>query len=128
MGRADLRRLDRAQGLRREEPADRRRLRPRDRHCLCEVPEGSGAWVADKANVEKVARVTGSKPEDVAGLLASYGFPTLDQQVAILGNDTVKAVVATATFLKEQGKVPDVLSDYGPYVNADFARQAAATN
>jgi taurine transport system substrate-binding protein len=86
------------------------------------------AWVADKANVDKVARVTGSKPEDVAGLLASYGYPTLDQQVAILGNDTVKAVVATAAFLKEQGKVPEVLGDYGPYVTAAFARQAAATN
>jgi taurine transport system substrate-binding protein len=86
------------------------------------------AWVADKANVEKVARVTGSKPEDVAGLLASYGFPTLDQQAAILAGDTVKAVVATAAFLKEQGKVPEVLADYAPYVTADFVKQAAATN
>ena len=86
------------------------------------------AWLADKSNVEKVARVTGSKPEDVAGLLASYGFPTLDQQVNILSNDTVKAIVATAAFLKEQGKVPDVLADYSPYVTAEFAKAAAATN
>jgi taurine transport system substrate-binding protein len=86
------------------------------------------AWVADSANVEKVARVTGSKPEDVAGLLASYGFPTLDQQVEILSKDTVKAIVATSAFLKEQGKVETVLSDYSPYVSAEFARQAAATN
>jgi taurine transport system substrate-binding protein len=86
------------------------------------------AWLADKGNVDKVARVTGSKPEDVAGLLASYGYPTLDQQVTILGDDTVKAVVATAAFLKEQGKVPEVLTDYSPYVIAEYAKQAAATN
>ena len=46
----------------------------------------------------------------------------------ILSNDTVKAIVATAAFLKEQGKVPDVLADYSPYVTAEFAKAAAATN
>jgi len=88
------------------------------------------AWVADKANVEKVARITGSKPEDVAGLLASYSFPTAAEQAGpeLLGGATVKAVLATSEFLKEQGKVPEVLADYAPYVTADFVRQAAATN
>ena len=88
------------------------------------------AWAADQSNIEKVARVTGSKPEDVTGLLASYGYPTLAEQAspALLGGDTVKAVIATAEFLKEQGKVPEVLADYAPYVTADFVKQAAATN
>jgi len=88
------------------------------------------AWVADKDNIEKVARVTGSKPEDVAGLLASYGYPSLADQAspALLGGETVKAVAAAAQFLKEQGKVPEVLADYSPYVTADFVKQAAASN
>ena len=88
------------------------------------------AWTADQSNLDKVAGVTGSKPEDVAGLLASYGYPTLDEQASstLLGGDTVKAVAATAAFLKEQDKVPEVLADYSPYVTADFVKQAAATN
>ena len=88
------------------------------------------AWVADKSNIEKVARVTGSKPEDVAGLLAAYSYPSLTDQASptLLGGDTVRAVAAAAAFLKEQGKVPEVLADYSPYVTADFVKQAAASN
>jgi taurine transport system substrate-binding protein len=88
------------------------------------------AWVADKDNIDKVARLTGSKPEDVAGLLAAYTYPSLADQAspALLGGDTLKAVASTAEFLKEQGKVPEVLADYSPYVTAEFVRQAAASN
>ena len=77
------------------------------------------AWLADKANIDKVANLTGAKPEDVPVVLAGYVFPTLAEQVspAYLGGDTIKAIVATAEFLKEQGKIPEVLADYGPYVN-----------
>lgn len=88
------------------------------------------AWLADKANVDKVANLTGAKPEDVPVVLDGYVFPTLGDQVspALLGGDTVKAIVATSEFLKEQGKIPEVLADYGPYVNPAYATQAAATN
>jgi taurine transport system substrate-binding protein len=88
------------------------------------------AWLADKANVDKVANLTGAKSEDVPVVLAGYTFPTLADQVSatLLGGDTVKAVVATSQFLKEQGKIPEVLADYGPYVNPAYAKQAAATN
>jgi taurine transport system substrate-binding protein len=88
------------------------------------------AWVADKDNIDKVARLTGSKPEDVAGLLAAYTYPSLADQAspALLGGDTLKAVASTAEFLKEQGKVPEVLADYSPYVTAEFVRQAAVSN
>jgi len=88
------------------------------------------AWLADKANVDKVAKLTGAKPEDVPVVLAGYTFPTLADQVSpeLLGGGTLKAIVSASAFLKEQGKIPDVLADYTPYVTADFARQAAATN
>lgn len=88
------------------------------------------AWLADKANIDKVANLTGAKPEDVPAVLAGYVFPTLAEQVspAYLGGDTIKAIVATAEFLKEQGKIPEVLADYGPYVNPAYAKAAAATN
>ena len=88
------------------------------------------AWLADASNVDKVAKITGAKPEDVPVVLAGYTFPTLADQVSpdLLGGGTVKAIVATSAFLKEQGKISDVLADYSPYVTPDFAKQAAATN
>jgi taurine transport system substrate-binding protein len=88
------------------------------------------AWVADKSNIDKVANLTGAKPEDIAGLLASYDFPLLPEQASetLLGGGTVKAIAATAEFLKDQGKIPEVLADYAPYVTPEFAKQAAATN
>jgi taurine transport system substrate-binding protein len=88
------------------------------------------AWLADKTNIDKVVNLSGAKPEDVPVVFAGYTFPTLEEQVsdAYLGDATIKAIVATAGFLKEQGKIPEVLADYGPYVNPAYARQAAATN
>ena len=63
-------------------------------------------------------------------MLAGYVFPTLAEQAsaAYLGGDTIKAVIATAGFLKDQGKIPEVLADYGPYVNPAYVKEAAATN
>ena len=88
------------------------------------------AWLANKDNIEKVARITGSKPEDVPVIFAGYGFPTLAEQASptLLGGDTVKAIISASNFLKEQGKIPDVLADYGPYVTPDYVKQAATTN
>jgi len=40
----------------------------------------------------------------------------------------VKAVAATAAFLKDQKKVDKVLDDYSPYVTARFAKTAVAKN
>lgn len=87
-------------------------------------------WLAVPGNVEKLARLTGSKPEDVAVILAGYGFPTLADQASerLLGGGTAKAVGGAAAFLKGQKKVEAVLPDYRPYVTADFAKAAATTN
>ena len=58
-----------------------------------------------------------------AALLAG---PAFAQTIAT--PDTIKAVEKASEFLKEQGKIPEVLADYTPYVTADFVKQAAATN
>ncbi|HEY9100925.1 taurine ABC transporter substrate-binding protein [Chitinimonas sp.] len=84
------------------------------------------AFGADKANTDKIARITGSKPEEVAELLAGNRYPTLKEQATLLGNGTVQAVAATSAFLKEQGKVDAVLPNYAPYVEAKFVKQASA--
>ncbi|GAB3243648.1 taurine ABC transporter substrate-binding protein [Chitinimonas naiadis] len=86
----------------------------------------SKAFSADKANVDKIARITGSKPEEVAELLAGNRYPVLKEQATLLGAPTVQAVTATSAFLKEQGKVDAVLGSYAPYVEAKFVKQAGA--
>ncbi|WP_211236833.1 taurine ABC transporter substrate-binding protein [Chitinimonas koreensis] len=84
------------------------------------------AFAGDAANVEKIARITGSKPAEVAELLAGNHYPLLKEQAALLGAPTVQAVAATSAFLKEQGKVDTLQPSYASYVEPKFAQLAAA--
>jgi taurine transport system substrate-binding protein len=88
------------------------------------------AWSATSPQAAKIARITGAKTEDVPPLLAGYVLPLAQEQASaeLLGGGTVKAIAATAAFLKEQKKVDKVLDDYGPYVTASFAKTATAKN
>lgn len=83
------------------------------------------AFAGDAANVEKIFRLTGAKPQEIAELLAGSTFPTLAEQATLLGSSTVKAVTETSRFLKEQGKVDKLLADYQPYVTPRFVQAAA---
>ncbi|OCP19558.1 MULTISPECIES: taurine ABC transporter substrate-binding protein [unclassified Ensifer] len=85
------------------------------------------AWGATSTQAEKIARLTGAKPEDVPALLKGYYFPSLEEQAAsdLLGGATAKAIAETSAFLLEQGKIPAVLTDYGPYVSGRWAQEAA---
>lgn len=82
------------------------------------------AWIANQSNLDKVSRLTGAKPEEIAGLLEGNGYPDATQQSNLLGANTVKAVAATSAFLKEQGKVDSVQPDYAPWVEGKFVRAA----
>ncbi|MFO1069522.1 MAG: taurine ABC transporter substrate-binding protein [Geminicoccaceae bacterium] len=88
------------------------------------------AWNAGSAQIEKIARLSGAKPEEVPTLLAGYYLPTLQEQAspAYLGGATAKAIAATSTFLKDQGKIDAVLPDYSAYVAPQFAVEAQAAN
>jgi taurine transport system substrate-binding protein len=83
------------------------------------------AFAGDAANVDKIARLTGAKREEIADLLAGSKFPTLAEQATLLAGGTVKAVTETSQFLKEQGKVDKVLADYKAYVTPRFVQAAA---
>ena len=85
------------------------------------------AFVANTANVDKIVKLTGATAADVPELLAGSKFPTLAEQAspALLGGGTVKALTDTAKFLKEQGKVDQVLADYGSYVSVKHVQAAA---
>ncbi|AWC21114.1 Sulfate starvation-induced protein 1 [Aminobacter sp. MSH1] len=88
------------------------------------------AWDKGSPQVEKIARLTGAKVEEVPALLKGYVFPTLEEQASVkfLGGDTVKAVAATSAFLKEQGKIDAVQPDYSKYVTSKYVTEALASN
>lgn len=81
------------------------------------------AWIANSENINKLVKLSGAKASDIPGLLEGNVYPLADDQVKELGAPTTEAIVKTAAFLKEQGKVDAVLADYTPYVSAKFVTQ-----
>lgn len=89
------------------------------------------AWNAQSTQVAAIVEKVGGKAEDVPAVLASYVFPTLEQQAGCdwLGCGTAggaaKAILATAQFLKDQKKISRVLPDYAAFVNDAWVKRAA---
>lgn len=81
-------------------------------------------FAGNAANVAKIARLTGSKPEEVAALLPGNRYPSLAEQSKLLQQPLVKAVGDTAAFLKSQGKVDSLQPSYTPYVTNQFINAA----
>ncbi|MCK7387473.1 taurine ABC transporter substrate-binding protein [Enterobacter bugandensis] len=79
-------------------------------------------WLKQPANLEKLSRLSGVPEADVAGLVRGNTYLTPAQQVQQLNGPVSKAIVDTATFLKEQGKVPAVAADYSQYVTDRFVK------
>lgn len=78
------------------------------------------AYLSKAENLQKISRVTGAKPDDIKVLLKGDQFPTAAEQAQLLGAPVTKAVADTAAFLKAQGKLDTVLSDYKDYVTPQF--------
>lgn len=84
------------------------------------------SWTAASDSVQKVAKHSGAKPEEVPPVLALYQFPLAAEQASNTwlagGKDSgvAKALAATAEFLKAQKRVPAVLPDYSVAVNPGF--------
>ena len=87
-------------------------------------------WTSDSPQVKAVAKWTKADAKNVPAAMALYKFPTLEEQVspAWLGGGTkslaAKALADTAAFLKEQGRVQAVASDYSKFVTPAFAAKA----
>jgi taurine transport system substrate-binding protein len=71
-----------------------------------------------------IADAVGGQEDQVAGVLALYGYPTLEEQVSAtwLGGGVAKALKATSEFLKEQGKIDTVLDSYDSASDPAFAQ------
>jgi taurine transport system substrate-binding protein len=88
------------------------------------------AWTSDKAKVDAVAKWSGGKPEDVADAMALYGFPSLQEQASPSwlgggGNGAAtKALAQQANFLKDQGRLTSVASDFSKNVTTEWVTKA----
>ncbi|MEN9630672.1 MAG: hypothetical protein RJA10_3900 [Pseudomonadota bacterium] len=85
-------------------------------------------WTVDSAEVKAIAKWTKADAKDVPPSMALYTFPTMAEQLGPnwLGGAAVKAMTSTAAFLKEQGRIQDVKSDYSAYVTTDYIKKAMA--
>ncbi len=79
-------------------------------------------WLKESSNLNKLSRLSGVPPLQVPGLVKGNTYLTAQQQVEQLGQPVNKAIIDTARFLKEQGKVPQVASDYSSFVTNRFVK------
>jgi len=89
------------------------------------------AFTQDSDQVKAIARIVGAAPADVPAVLESYGFPTAEQQASPVwlggGKDSgaAKALSSTAVFLKQQGRITEVPTDFSKFVDPSYAAAAA---
>ncbi len=87
-------------------------------------------WTVDSTQVKAIAKWTKADAKDVPGSMALYGFPTMQEQASKTwlggGKDSAaaKAIADTAAFLKEQGRVQTLASDYSLFVNPGYLQKA----
>ncbi len=82
-------------------------------------------WLKQPDNLSKLSRLSGVPEGDVPGLVKGNTYLTAQQQVEQLGKPVNKAIVDTAHFLKEQGRVPEAASDYSSFVTTRFVAPLA---
>ncbi len=82
-------------------------------------------WLGQGDNLNKLARLSGVPNEQIPPLVKGNTYLTAKQQVQQLGQPVNKAIVDTAQFLQEQGKVPHAAGDYHDYVTDRFVKQIA---
>lgn len=88
------------------------------------------AWTPDSPMVKKIIGLIGGDPNDVPGVLALYGFPTLEEQASSrwLGGGknggAARALYFTSEFLKKEKKIEKMLPDYSAVVNPKWVEMA----
>ncbi|RXZ41997.1 taurine ABC transporter substrate-binding protein [Crenobacter cavernae] len=87
------------------------------------------AWGPDSAQVKTMSKMLGGDPKDVANAVKLYAYPSIEQQIspAWLGGKNggaVRALKATADFLKSQKRIDALAPDYGAFVTPKYAEAA----
>jgi taurine transport system substrate-binding protein len=80
------------------------------------------AFSTNQDTLQKIARVSGAKLADIQTLLNSDTYPVKAAQSPLLvaGGTVAKALTDTASFLKGQGQLDQVLPDYNAYVSSRY--------
>ena len=87
-------------------------------------------WGPDSANAKAISSKIGGEPKDAAEAIKLYAYPTAEQQAspAWLGGGkaggAVKALQATAEFLKEQKRIDALAPDYSVFVTPKYVDAA----
>ncbi len=71
-------------------------------------------------NLENIAKITGAKTSDINELLGSDNYPLANKQSQLLTEQVTKAIADSASFLKAQGKIDVLLTNYNAYVTDTF--------
>lgn len=79
-------------------------------------------FVTNQANLKAIAGLTGSKPADIANLLAGNHYPDLAGQKALLEGSFASDIKKTAEFLRDQGKIDRVNDSYADFINSSFVQ------
>ena len=82
-------------------------------------------WLKQPDNLSKLSRLSGVPESDVPVLVKGNTYLTANQQTERLSGPVNKAIVDTAQFLKAQGKVPSVETDYSQFVTDRFVKTLA---
>ncbi len=89
------------------------------------------SWTPDSDPVKAIVKMVGGNPADVPGVLALYGFPTIEEQASCqwLGcgkeGGAARALQFTGEFLKAQKKIPAVQPDYSKFVTSTYVEMAS---
>jgi taurine transport system substrate-binding protein len=91
-----------------------------------EYKANKAKWTVDSAEAKSVAKISGADVKDVPEALGDYNFLSLEEQASPtwLGGGVAKALADTSVFLKEQGRVTEVPSDYSKFVTDEFVKAA----
>lgn len=88
-------------------------------------------WTPESPEVKGIVRLIGGKPDDIVSALKLLVFPTAQEQASPTwlggGKDAgaVRALDASAKFLKDQKQIDRALTDYSPHVTDQYAKAAA---
>ncbi|QRX82948.1 taurine ABC transporter substrate-binding protein [Glaciimonas sp. PAMC28666] len=88
------------------------------------------SWTIDSKEVKANVKLSGAEAKDVAASVALYAYPGIQEQASPtwLGGGAnggvAKALLATAVFLKGEGKIDALGKDYSQYVTSRYANAA----
>ncbi|BDH46886.1 taurine ABC transporter substrate-binding protein [Salmonella enterica subsp. enterica serovar Choleraesuis] len=83
------------------------------------------SWLANADNLNKLTRLSGAPLADIPALVKGNTYLTARQQQEQLRGPVNQAIVDTARFLQQQGKIPAAQADYQQYVTDRFVAPLA---